>query len=268
MTLQRTKLFDLDFINDSDFDATIASMVNFKNEFNPAGDKRPLLFTPNVDDVVKMNEKKYAALAAILKQCFYIIPDGQPIIWASKLLGKPLKRRLPGSELFPLLWKELIRNNKKIMVIAPNAQVGELLKKEYPNMVYYVPPFFDVENQEQLKEVINGCIPLFDEFKPEYVFLGIRFPKQNHIALGLIDHFKKKHLLSSDQSAAVNYPLFLLLGASYEFYLNIKKRAPAFWQKTGMEWFYRFTQEPGRLFKRYFIDDMKFIPIFFRERKN
>lgn len=271
MTLKRTKLFDLDLINDSDFDATIASMLNFQNEYDPHGDKLPLLFTPNVDDIVKLNEKKYATLAGILKKCFYIIPDGQPIIWASKLIRKPLKRRLPGSELFPLLWKELIKNNKRIMVIAPNEQVGELLKKEYANMVYYVPPFFNVENETELKNVINGCIPIFDEFNPEYVFLGIRFPKQNHIALGLIEHVRQLSVGSlqssvhSPKSSMEKMPLFLLLGASYEFYLNIKKRAPAFWQKIGMEWFYRFTQEPGRLFKRYFVDDLKFFPIVFRE---
>lgn len=278
MGLTRTKLFDLDLINDVDFDATINSMVNFQNEFDPNGEKLPLLFTPNVDDVVKLNEKKYAGLAAILKKCFYIIPDGQPIIWASKFVGKPLKRRLPGSELFPLLWKELIKHHKRIMVIAPNEQVGELLKKEYANMVYYVPPFFDVENKTELENVINGCIPLFDKFKPEYVFLGIRFPKQNHIALGLIDHVRKNWSLqpaplnaemNTDQSIKPiqhsSMPLFLLLGASYEFYLNLKKRAPSFWQKVGMEWFYRFTQEPGRLFKRYFVDDLKFFPIVWRE---
>lgn len=262
--LKRTRIFDLDLINDNNFDATIASMVNFTNEFDVNGKLLPLLFTPNVDDVVKLNEKKYTELSAILKRSFYIIPDGQPIIWVSKLLGKnkTLARRLPGSELFPLLWKELIRNNKRIMVIAPNEQVGELLKKEYANMIYYVPPFFDVDNPAELQSVIAGCIPHFENFKPEYVFLGIRFPKQNHIALGLINHINKSNENNPQPQAM---PLFLLLGASYEFYLNIKKRAPKFWQKIGMEWFYRFTQEPGRLFKRYFIDDMQFIPIVFKE---
>lgn len=263
--LKRTRIFELDLINDINFDATIQSMVNFKHEFNPSGDKLPLLFTPNVDDVVKLNEKQYSELAAILKRCYYIIPDGQPIIWVSKLLGKDkkLQRRLPGSELFPLLWKELIKHNKRIMVIAPNEQVGELLKQEYENMVYYVPPFFDVKNAAELQAVVDGCKPIFDSFDPEYVFLGIRFPKQNHIALGLIEHVNQYNATHNETPR--NMPLFLLLGASYEFYLNIKKRAPKFWQKIGMEWFYRFTQEPGRLFKRYFIDDMQFIPIVIRE---
>ena len=288
--IKRTRIFDLDLINDKNFDSTISSILNFNKEYDENSGLLPLLFTPNVDDVVKLNEKKYADLSAILKRSYYILPDGQPVIWASKLLGKKLESRLPGSELFPLLWKAVIRENKRVMVVAPSPEVGELLKKEYPSLEYYVPPFFDVNNPDELKNVITGASEIFDKIKPDYVFIGIRFPKQNHIALGLIDHFKKSQSLSPElrtqnpelrtqnlldadavgrqaQNAEHQMPLFLLMGASYEFYLNLKKRAPKFWQKTGMEWFYRFTQEPGRLFKRYFVDDMKFFPIVWKEFK-
>lgn len=258
--LKRTRIFGLEMINDADFDATVYSILNFKNEFDAAGDKLPLLFTPNVDDVVKLNNKMYAALAAILSKSYYILPDGQFIVLTSRLLRKPLKKRLAGSDLFPILWKELIANKKRVMVIAPNETVGELMKKEYAEMVYYVPPFFDEENTEELNNAIQACIPLFDEFKPEYVFLGIRFPKQNHIALGLIEHVK-----NTSSNGQMQMPLFLLLGASYEFYLNLKKRAPVIWRKLGLEWFHRVTQEPGRLFKRYFIEDLKFFPIVIKE---
>jgi N-acetylglucosaminyldiphosphoundecaprenol N-acetyl-beta-D-mannosaminyltransferase len=300
--IKRTRIFDLDLINDKNFDETISSILNFNKEYDESSGLLPLLFTPNVDDVVKLNEKQYADLSAILKRSYYILPDGQPVIWASKLLGKKLESRLPGSELFPLLWKAVIRENKRVMVVAPSPEVGELLKKEYPSLEYYVPPFFDVNNPDELKNVITGASEIFDKIKPEYVFIGIRFPKQNHIALGLIEHFKKSQSQSQSQSlnpeprtqnpelrtqnpelrtqnpelrtqnseprtqnSEHRMPLFLLMGASYEFYLNLKKRAPKFWQKTGMEWFYRFTQEPGRLFRRYFVDDMQFFPIVWRE---
>ena len=263
--IKRTRIFDLDLINDKNFDATIASILNFKNEYEVNSGLLPLLFTPNVDDVVKLNEKQYADLAEILKRSYYILPDGQPVIWASKMLGKKLESRLPGSELFPLLWKAVIREKKRVMVVAPSPEVGELLKKEYPSLEYYVPPFFDVSDTSALKNVIDGASKVFDIIKPDYVFIGIRFPKQNHIALGLMEHFKK--LQSQSPNPESTMPLFLLMGASYEFYLNLKKRAPKFWQKTGMEWFYRFTQEPGRLFKRYFVDDLQFFPIVWREFK-
>lgn len=278
--LRRTKLFDLQLINDNTFDATIASILSFDKEFNPDAESLPLLFTPNVDDVVKLNEKKYADLASVLRRSFYILPDGQPIIWVSRLFkGKKLSRRLPGSELFPLLWKEVIRTNKRVMVVAPSPEVGELLKKEYPALVYYVPPFFDVQQPEQLAQVQAEAAAIYDSILPELVFIGIRYPKQNHIALGLIDHHNRSYANPAQHEEHIgvrNYALHatahqhphalhLLMGASYEFYLGLKKRAPAFWQKIGMEWFYRFTQEPGRLFRRYFIDDMQFLPIVIRE---
>ena len=89
--IKRTRIFDLDLINDKNFDETISSILNFNKEYDENSGLLPLLFTPNVDDVVKLNEKQYADLSAILKRSYYILPDGQPVIWASKLLGK--KRR-------------------------------------------------------------------------------------------------------------------------------------------------------------------------------
>jgi len=262
LPLNRTTLFDLDLINEEGFEPVIDSMLNFKQEFDEGGNRLPLLFTPNVDDVVKLNQKEHAELAGILKQSYYILPDGQPVIWASNWLGRPLKRRLPGSELFPLLWKELVKENRKVMVVAPSEKVGELLKKELPSLIYYVPPFFKEDDKDAINMVVAEAKELMVRHQPEFVFLGIRFPKQNYIALGMIDAW-------NESKAKPNFgiPLFLLLGASYEFYLDLKKRAPAIWQKVGLEWFYRFMQEPGRMFKRYFIDDMQFFPIVWRERK-
>lgn len=278
--LNRTRLFDLDLINDHNFDAVISSMMDFSHEYDPLSDKLPLLFTPNVDDVVKLNEKQYADLASVLRRSMYCLPDGQPIIWVSKLFkGRKLKRRLPGSELFPLLWKEVISKQKRVMLVAPSEQVGELLKKEYPAMVYYVPPFFDVQDEVQLKKVQQEAAAIYDSIMPDLVFIGIRYPKQNHIALGLIDHHNRTYATPRGKEEKVGirsyqlygsnsaqpHALHLLMGASYEFYLGLKNRAPQFWQKIGMEWFYRFTQEPGRLFKRYFIDDLQFFPIVMKE---
>ncbi|MBP8755320.1 MAG: WecB/TagA/CpsF family glycosyltransferase [Chitinophagales bacterium] len=257
--LKRTRIFDLELINDNSFDAVLNSMLHFHEEFPQSENKLPLLFTPNVDDVVKLNQKKYADVAKRLQQSYYILPDGQPIIWASKILDKPLAKRLPGSELFPLLWKLLTIHNKRILLVAPSEKVGQMLKQEYPTLEYYVPPFFEAEDTVALQKITSDLLMLCNTFKPEYIFIGIRFPKQNYIAFELLDNLQKQGYSKSEM------PLCLLLGASYEFYLDIKKRAPAIWQKTGMEWFYRFTQEPGRLFKRYFIDDMQFVSIFMKE---
>lgn len=56
--------------------------------------------------------------------------------------------------------------------------------------------------------------------------------------------------------------IFMGLGATIDFEAGTLKRAPAIWQKIGMEWLYRCMKEPKRLFKRYFIDDMQFFYYF------
>ena len=56
--------------------------------------------------------------------------------------------------------------------------------------------------------------------------------------------------------------LFMALGATIDFEAGTLKRAPQFWRKAGMEWFYRFLKEPKRLFRRYFVDDIHFFRYF------
>lgn len=58
-----------------------------------------------------------------------------------------------------------------------------------------------------------------------------------------------------------NVDIFMALGATIDFEAGTLKRAPILWQKIGMEWLYRCLKEPKRLFKRYFIDDIKFFTI-------
>jgi N-acetylglucosaminyldiphosphoundecaprenol N-acetyl-beta-D-mannosaminyltransferase len=65
--------------------------------------------------------------------------------------------------------------------------------------------------------------------------------------------------------AGVPYPLFAAVGASFEMLFGLKKQAPLWVRRAGLEWFFRFVQEPRRLFRRYFIDDMAFFPLVWRE---
>jgi N-acetylglucosaminyldiphosphoundecaprenol N-acetyl-beta-D-mannosaminyltransferase len=129
------------------------------------------------------------------------------------------------------------------------------LKQEYQNCNCYVPPYFQTSTQEYLtiKKEIQTLIKLH---QPEFLFIGLGFPKQEILAKDLYMELNN------------NFPLTLLLGASFEFYTNEIKRAPKWIQQIGFEWFYRFLQEPKRMFKRYFIDDVKFISLVYKEYNN
>ncbi len=260
MLIDKVSVFGLDFISAE----SIADVADTILAYQPVitDTHLPLVITPNVDDVVQFSKRKNAAIARHMPHAAFILPDGQFIVWASRLIGKPIKSRLPGSDLFPVLWKKAIAQHKRILLIAPSLQVAQPLQKEYPDLQYYVPPFFEVDNHKQFQEILEAAMRQVALVQPELVLIGIRFPKQHMLALEMINRCHTTNKTKGDQTTS---PLFLLLGASYEFYVGIKKRAPVFMQKTGTEWFHRFIQEPRRLFKRFFIEDLAFFPMVVRE---
>jgi N-acetylglucosaminyldiphosphoundecaprenol N-acetyl-beta-D-mannosaminyltransferase len=88
------------------------------------------------------------------------------------------------------------------------------------------------------------------------VFLGLNFPKQEKLGM---------HIAASLGDDAERSALVLLLGASYEFYFGLKPRAPRWMRRYGLEWLHRFMQEPLRLWKRYTVDNLRFIGLALKE---
>jgi N-acetylglucosaminyldiphosphoundecaprenol N-acetyl-beta-D-mannosaminyltransferase len=218
----------------------------------PADGRLPLVVTPNVDDIVRLNEPGHATLADAERRARYVLPDGQPIVWISRWAGRPLTRRLPGSSLFPPLWERASRDRRRVVVVAPVASVREALQRDHPDAGVVVPPYFDAADEAQLGAVVAECLDQIERVDAELVFIGIGFPKQQRLALALIERL---------DAAGRPLPLFLLIGGSIDLYLGRVPRAPEWVQRLGLEWFYRFLREPKRLFRRYFVTDSKFIPL-------
>jgi N-acetylglucosaminyldiphosphoundecaprenol N-acetyl-beta-D-mannosaminyltransferase len=192
----------------------------------------------------------------VLPQARYVLPDGQPIVWTSRFTGEPLAARLPGSTMFPVMWKRVMDNRRPTVVIASNEETATQLRTEYPEAGVIVPPHFDADDQAQIARVAEQCLAVIREKKAEFVFVGISFPKQQRVALVVTELMRV---------AGESVPLFLLLGGSFEMYLGQVKRAPTWMQRFGLEWLFRFVQEPRRLFKRYFVTDTRFAWLFVRE---
>lgn len=242
-------IFNLDFIAADNLDIIVNDIIQkpVDEQFFPA------VITPNVDLTVHLNKNNI--LLPVFQKSRFILPDGAPIIWFSKLLGKPLKKRLAGSDLFPLMWKASIKHQKNVFLVLPNEIVKEKLALEYNNAQFYIPPFFDA-TAEDVETQAQQIFPLLQQYQPEFVFLGLRYPKQEMLIVNL--HQKLK------QSGS-KIPLFFNLGASYEFYTGIKNRAPKWMQHFGLEWVHRFLSEPKRTFKRYFYDDLYIFKMFLKE---
>jgi N-acetylglucosaminyldiphosphoundecaprenol N-acetyl-beta-D-mannosaminyltransferase len=208
--------------------------------------------TPNVDHIVRL--QKDNEFKKIYDNASLVLADGMPLIWASKLLNVPLKEKVSGSDIFPMLCELASLNNLNVFFLGGLEGVAEKaaikLKKINPglNVVgVYSPPFGFENNKVENNKIIN----LITDCKPDILFVGLGSPKQEK---WIYDNLTK-----------LKVPVSLGIGASFDFVAETIKRAPNWMQRSGLEWFWRFLQEPKRLFKRYFIEDSKFVLMVIKE---
>jgi N-acetylglucosaminyldiphosphoundecaprenol N-acetyl-beta-D-mannosaminyltransferase len=250
-------LFDLDFISARNHEAFLEQLIDYRHQPN-YGQKLPIVITPNADQIIKLDKPQYHTLKERLSQALFILPDGESIILFSRLIRKPLLARLTGSDLFPLLWQQAKQQQEKILVIVSEESVGIKLKQDYENIVYYTPPFFQV-NSVEFDKICTDNFNLIKKFNPKYVIIGVGFPKQEFLGLAL--HAKL-------QAEGMDSPLLLFLGASAEFYVGIKTRAPRFLQKLGLEWLHRLLLEPRRMWRRYLLGMGSLFFLYIKEFRN
>jgi N-acetylglucosaminyldiphosphoundecaprenol N-acetyl-beta-D-mannosaminyltransferase len=246
--LRTQHLLGLDFVDDVSVDATVERLL--APQAGQAGE--PVVFTPNVDTIVRLGELETSGIADRLRDARYILPDGQPIVWLSRLLDRPLRSRLAGSDLIPPLWRRIVSDGRRAMIVASSDDVADELRAELPSLATYVPPVFDESDEVAMVAVTRATCALLDTTEPEFVFMGISYPKQQVLAFALIDHLRRQ---------GRPLPVFLLIGGSFNMYLGHARRAPVWVQRMGAEWFFRFVQEPRRLFRRYFVEDVRFVSI-------
>ena len=217
------------------------------------GEKKYVV-TPNLDHIVKLETD--AEFLHCYEQAGLVLADGNPLVWASKILGTPLKALVTGSDLFAALCEHAAARGHRLFFLGGldgiAQKAADNLKILYPaiNIVgVYSPPFgFDKNDEEN-----NRIMEMINAVKPHLLFVGVGAPKQ--------EKWMYRNIASLNINVAVG------IGASFDFVAGSIKRAPAMVRKMGMEWFWRFANEPRRLFKRYFIDSTAFIPIIYKQMK-
>ena len=209
--------------------------------------------TPNVDHTVLLSENE--ALKAAYDDAHMILADGHPIVWASKLLRRPLPERVPGSELVPELFDSYTRSGKlKVFLLGAAegvaAQAAIRIKQKWSNVetvgVYSPPMGFEKDADET--SYILGRIALT---RPDVVVVGLGAPKQEIWVHQNAERIKAK--------------VALCVGATIDFLAGEKKRAPVWMQRSGVEWLHRMLSEPKRLVKRYARDAVIFPQLFIRQ---
>ena len=252
--LDRVVLFGLPFVSAAS-ERLVADVI-LAHGARCADQELPVVVTPNVDHLVRLSKNPPPTELDVCTRAAYVLPDGQPVITASKLIGKPLESRLAGSTLFQELWPDVVAEHRPCILVAPRQTVADRLVRQHGQAEAIVPPIFAPTDHGAIDDIADQILAAAGRVRPEFIFVGLGNPKQSLIVGRVLERW-------TDDLGPV--PLFFCIGASLEMEAGLVKRAPAWMQARGLEWFYRFVKEPRRLFRRYFIDDLSFVPLVWRE---
>ncbi|MET0143886.1 MAG: WecB/TagA/CpsF family glycosyltransferase [Ilumatobacteraceae bacterium] len=204
--------------------------------------------TVNVDFLV--NATEHGDLLEILQRSDLSIPDGMPVVWASRVLGSPLRERTTGIDLLPAIAGRAARDGHRVVLFggAPGvaAQAADLLRDRYPGLDV-TPIEAPVIGPDGV--VAAGAVdplPAIRDCRPDIVCVALGNPKQ--------EHWIARH------GEAVGAPVAIGIGGSLDFLTGVTRRAPAWMQRSGLEWLHRAVSEPRRLIRRYARDFRVFLP--------
>ncbi len=206
------------------------------------------VFTPNIDHVV--NVESNAEFEAAYREASLSLVDGTPLLWASKLLGAPLPEKVSGSDLvWPLMERAGARGHR-VYLLGGADGVAEKTAHIFSEQLRVNVVGFDAP-MIRLDADASAIIDRIRAAAPQLLLVALGSPKQE-----LFIHRHRARL-----APAVS----LAIGASLDFIAGVVKRSPKWMSAAGLEWLYRLTQDPRRLWRRYLINDPKFAAILLRE---
>lgn len=193
-----------------------------------------------------MESNDDAAFGAKVNGADLIIPDGMPLVWMQKLQGVENAARVRANDLMILLCEHAAKHNLTVGFYGGKPEViDEIIaraKTDFPRLriVYaYSPPFraLTADEDREITARIN-------EANPDILFMGLGCPKQENWMAAHKDRLKC---------------VMLGVGASFDFFAGNVRESPEWIGNLGLEWLFRLTQEPKRLWRRYLILNPRFV---------
>jgi len=191
------------------------------------------IVTPNVDHVVRLEQHKH--LDELYSGAWLSLCDSRPIYFLSKLRPQKLNH-ITGSDLSGALFERVIERGENVALIAANDKIVDEMRRHFPHVNFnaHIPP----SNVAGNPEAFAACVDFAASSGCRFVLIGVGAPQSEKIAFE-----------ASKRPGARG--IALCIGASLEFLAGEKKRAPVWMRKVGVEWVYRLSSEPKRLWRRY-----------------
>jgi N-acetylglucosaminyldiphosphoundecaprenol N-acetyl-beta-D-mannosaminyltransferase len=203
------------------------------------------VITPNLEILRQVRASD--ELKAMCRGADLVVPDGMPLVWASRIQGTPLPERVAGSSLIWTVSERASQDGLTTYFIGGNPgaaqRATEVLRASYPGLRVagvVCPPMGFERDQAELERLARDLRAA----APAIIFLGLPFPKQER----LIQRLRE----------VAPQAWFLGVGFSFSFVSGEVRRPSPLVQRIGLEWVYRLVQEPRRLFRRYVLLGLPF----------
>jgi N-acetylglucosaminyldiphosphoundecaprenol N-acetyl-beta-D-mannosaminyltransferase len=203
-----------------------------------------------VTDMHSLMQAQHAtSFKEILANADLVVPDGFPLIWLGRRKGFALRRRVYGPELMERFCAETIARGHRHYLYGGASgvaeELGNRLVARFPGLQIagsYCPPFHSLTHEED-DEVVSRI----NETRPDIVWVGLGAPKQER---WMAEH--QERLLA---------PVLVGVGAAFDFHTGRVAQAPRWMREHGLEWLFRLSREPGRLWRRYLIYGTEFVAL-------
>lgn len=194
-----------------------------------------------------MESQHDSGLKDIHNRAGLVTPDGMPLVWLSRLAGFGHVSRVYGPDLFLEVAARSLATGYRHFYYGGGPEVAALLKsrmiRRFPGLQVvgtYTPPFRPLTTQEE-EELVRRI----DASGADIVWVGLSTPKQERWMARFV--------------GKVQAPVLIGVGAAFDFHAGLKKQAPLWMQRNGLEWAFRMATEPRRLAGRYLTNNPRFI---------
>lgn len=204
--------------------------------------------TTNVDHVCKL--QKDARFREAYHRALVAVADGQPVLWASHLFRAAVPEKLSGSDLLPWVCSWAASKGYSVFFLGGTPgtaeRTAEILRDNEPNLQIAginCPEYGFDRDPRQLESILAHL----RRAKPDICFVGLGSPKQEI----WMSHYSKRS----------GVPVMIGVGGSFDFVSGRIVRAPGWVQRAGLEWLWRLSMEPRRLWRRYLVEDVAFFQL-------
>lgn len=216
-----------------------------------------VVFTPNVDHLVKLQKDR--EFYQVYLDADYRVCDSQLMIYASRFLGQPIQEKVSGSDLFPAFYRRYGDDeNVKIFLLGGLEGVAEKARRRINGKVgrdmvvaSYCPPFGFEKDPAECRRIVE----MINNSGANVLAVGVGAPKQ-------------EKWIGKYRSSLTEISTFFAIGATIDFEAGKVRRAPSWMSSAGLEWLYRLILEPGRLWKRYLVEDLGFFRLILQQKFN